>query len=379
MSSQRKVQRKAKRRKKKKSKDPGNTTEPTSNGVAAEEDTELQDAPTFNGTGLATPPEEEPEATSSRAEVSNAANIEHPFGTDFLESTDPSCFYSTRISLHVSIPAVSLSTAQNSVLSMHLAPLLLTYFPPAKGIVLAFSDPVLSARPGFGVCLPLGPPKDGAVPETLPEDVMSRTADEFGACWVWLTVTFLVFRPERGDQLRGWTNVTSKGFVGLLSYNFFQAAIGKARIPDSWTWDGEKGDQGKRKGRKARLRDDSGNWNSQSSTLLDDDVPQDTRYPRTQLSDGGGSFLDESGSKVPDTLEYRVVDTEMVSEKDKWALNIDGSLLNEEAEQKVLEEERIKFERRHSRRRSTTPATDVEMSGGLGENAEEGDEADSPQ
>ena len=368
------------KRKKKKLRDLEAPAGPVTKKTATKEDIELPDAPVVNGsTQTADGVTNESIGTASRATVSSETKKEYPFGTDFLESTDPSCFYSTRLSLHVSIPAVSLSTAQTSILSMHLASLLLTYYPPAKGIVVAFSDPVLSANRDFGICLPLKPPPDGAIPKTMPKEIMSRTADEFGACWVWLTATFLVFRPERGDRLHGWTNVTSQGFVGLLSYNFFQTGIGKDRIPEKWTWDGPAREREKRKRRKGRLRDGLGDWNSQSSTVVEEEASQDTRHPGTHLSDGAGNFVDETGAKVPDTYEFRVVDTDMVPEKDKWALHIDGSLLDEEAEQELLEEERIKFERSQRRAKSATPATDVEMSGGLEGSPGESAGMDSPQ
>ena len=367
------------KKKKKKSKDIDTTPAQATNGAVEEEDTELPDAPAINGSGPATDELNLDLDDSDRPErASNTAESEYPFGVDFLESNDPSCFYSTRISLHVSIPAVALSTAQNSILSMHLAPLVLTYFPPAKGIILAFSDPILSAKPDFGVNLPLIPPKDGSIPEQIPEEVLSRTADEFGACWVWLTVTFLVFRPERGDKLHGWTNVTSQGFVGLISYNFFQTAVGKSRIPESWIWNGPTREQSKKKGRKARLRDEAGDLNSQASTAVEDEATEDTPFPEAHLSDGAGFFSDETGTKVPATFLYRVVDTDMVPDKDKWALSIDGSLLEEEAEQRVLAEERAKYERLKSRGRSATPGTDVDMSGGRGISRAGSAEAESP-
>ena len=368
-------------KKNKKSRDLELPAEPVANGTATGEDTELPDAPVLNGfEQIANGPTNDSNGTPPRADVSRESGREYPFSTDFLESTDPSCFYSTRLSLHVSIPAVSLSTAQTSILSMHLAPLLLTYYPPANGIVVAFSDPVLSARPDFGVCLPVKAPIDGTIPKTLPKEIMSRTADEFGACWVWLTVTFLVFRPAGGDKLHGWTNVKSQGFVGLLSYNFFQTAIGKDRIPEKWTWHGSAGEPEKRKRRKGRLRDgDAGDWNSQSSTIVEEEASRDTSYPGTHLSEGAGIFVDETGAQVPDAFEFRVVDTDMVPEKDKWALHIDGSLLDEEAERKLLEEERTKFEKLQRRAESATPGTDVEMSGGLGASPGESAEMNSPQ
>jgi DNA-directed RNA polymerase I subunit RPA43 len=367
------------RKRKKKPKGSEAATEPLAKGAVTGDDAQLPDAPTLNvseptaGEAL-----EDPSSTARRPHA-NKGSTEYPFGTDFLSSADPTCFYSTRISLHVSIPAVSLSTARNSILSMHLAPLLLTYYAPAKGVVLAFSDPVLSAKPDHGINLPLIAPTDGTLPKHIPQEILSRAADEFGACWVWLTVTFLVFRPGRGDKLHGWTNVTSKGHVGLVSYNIFQSSVGMTRLPENWTWNGPAQDTGRKKGRKGRLRDGTGNWDSQSSPVPEVEASQSTQLIGTHLSDGAGYFVDESGAQISDAFEYRIVDTDVQpAENGRWALSIEGTLLDEEAEQKVLEEERLKYEKLQRRGRSETPGTDVEMSGGLGESRRGSTEADSP-
>lgn len=266
---------------------------------------------------------------------------------DLLESSDPSSFYSTRLSLYVSIPAISLESASSSILAAHLAPLLLTYFPPAKGIVLGFSDPVLSAKPDTSVNLPLIVPDSAEVRPGA--EVLARTADEFGVCWTWLTVTLLTFRPERGDELYGWTNVSSEGFIGLVSYNYFQSAIGQNRIPQQWQWNGPHKNQGRerRKGRKARLRDEDGTSKGQDIDMVDEEFQSQDAAGPTYSTDEVGLFTDGDGNKVPSTLTYRVLDTEVVPGHDRhgWSLQIDGTLLSRDAEHKALEEDRLKFER----------------------------------
>ncbi|OAP64511.1 hypothetical protein AYL99_00483 [Fonsecaea erecta] len=287
-----------------------------------------------------------------------------------LESEDPSSFYSTRLSLYLSIPAVSLEAAKSSILAAHLAPLLLTYFPPARGIVLGFSDPVLSAQPNSGINLPLLPPQTGDIEAQA--EVLADTADEFGVCWVWLTATFLVFRPERGDELYGWTNVSSEGFVGLVSYNYFQTAIGKTRIPAEWTWNGPSREQlqKNKKGRKGRLRDENSLDDGEEHGTQETSITA-VEAPSSQplLVDDGGYFTDASGTRIKSTLKFRVADTEIVPAHDrhKWSLQIDGTLLDDEAERNVLEEERGKFERAQetSRSRSLGGEDAPVMSGAL--------------
>jgi len=284
-----------------------------------------------------------------------------------LESADLTSFYSTRISLYVPIPAIALETASSSVLATHLAPLILTYFPPAKGIVLGFSDPVLSAKPNSVINVPLvGPRTD---PVESDQDVLARTADEFGVSWVWLTVTLLVFRPERGDELFGWTNVTSEGFVGLVSYNYFQTAVGGSRIPQDWKWNGptrENMKGNRKKGRKGKLGGHDQNTQDQDELGNEEQHSQDTR-----TSNDLGMFTDGGGSAIDGTLRFRVVDTEVVPghDRQKLSLQIDGTLLDDEAEKRALSEDRAKFERSQQRSQSQTPADgviDTLMSGARG-------------
>ncbi|KIW11657.1 hypothetical protein PV08_10959 [Exophiala spinifera] len=322
---------------------------------AAAENEESSAPPALNG-------------AASQAGVEEETEIEAAESLNLLESEEPSTFYSTRISLYLSIPAISLETASSSILATHLAPLLLTYFPPAQGIVLGFSDPVLSAKAGSSNDLPLVPPGNGQLQPQA--EVLSKTADENGVCWVWLTATFLVFRPERGDELHGWTNVTSEGFVGLVSYNYFQTAVHESRIPKSWIWNGPTKEQLgkiKKKAKKARLRDDSDENEVKADGAVEVEDSAAAPY-QDRLQDDGGFFTDASGSKIPPTLRFRVVDTEVVPAHDrtKWSLQIDGTLLDEKAEQAAVEEERRSFNATQQRSRSRTPGGDVLMTGALG-------------
>ena len=357
-------QEKEKRKKKKKSKDQEEAAAPLREEMP---DLELDDAP-------AAQTAQEVEGAQHLDYVADdmeGAGLEEEDALKLLETEDPTSFYSTRLSLCISVPAISLESGTSSLLATHLAPLLLTYFPPAQGIVLAFSDPVLSAKPNPGINLPLLPPRLGEL-ETDAE-VLAAAADDYGVCWVWLTVTFLVLRPERGDELHGWTNVTSEGFVGLVSYNYFQTAVGKTRIPSDWRWSGPTKGQAQRvrkKGKKGRLRSEDGTEGTQENDTQETDVTLvEASSSEFLLGDDGGYFADADGAKIPSTLTFRVVDTEIVPAHDrhKWTLQIDGTLLDDDAEKEVVEEERAKFQRAQERSRSKSPGgSELLMSGAVG-------------
>ena len=287
-------------------------------------------------------------------------------GTDQLQSDAPTSFHSIRMSLYLPIPAIASTGHMSAILALHLSPLLLTYFPPVSGVVLSYHDPVLSARPEAGLSKPLLPPNDE---EELPnehQETLARLGDEFGSTWAWLTVTFLVFQPQTGDRLTGWTNAMSEGFIGLVSYNYFQSSIAKSRIPRSWTWSRPSRQRGKQRKapRKGKLNDSDGP--SQESYI----DSQETIVAREDDAMDGiaGSFVDGEANNVPEDLGFKVVDLEMIPAQERgqrFALQLDGTLLGAEEEQAVREEGRLRWETRHGKRvsrsrmssRASTPGT----------------------
>jgi DNA-directed RNA polymerase I subunit RPA43 len=275
-------------------------------------------------------------------------------------------FHLTTLSLYLPLPAIALSrtTALPSLLTTHLAPLLLTYFPPLRGIILSVSDPVLSSKKP----LPDKPPPPSAPTEAAPaRTVLAHCADTDGLSYVWLTATFLVLRPSIGDELEGWVNVCSEGFVGLVCYNYFQVAVARDRIPDAWRWVPPDGESSKRKGKvkkgekkrgKKNDEEEEEGWAGTSQETL---VNGDGERGVEEIEEEGesGHFRREDGTRVKGSIKFRVVDCEIVPGVDRgsWSLQIDGTLLSPEEEERVLEEERQKTLRKQGK---------VLMSGGMG-------------
>jgi DNA-directed RNA polymerase I subunit RPA43 len=294
-----------------------------------------------------------------------------------LDDTTSSPFYSVRLSLYVPLSAISLSpaTALASLQAEHLSPLLLTYYAPARGIVLAFADTVLSStRPP-----PLNPPRESESSQPS-ASILAKCADEYGVSYIWLTTTFLVFRPTPAQTLSGWINVCSDGFVGLLSYNYFQTGVARNRIPKDWRWVGPGGDP--TQARKRSMRSKAKKVRIRSSDS-EEDIDMDADNTQTTLVDpedwaeddydGTGYFITADGSRVKGTLQFRVVDADVVPghHRNMWTLQIEGTLLSPEDEAAVVEEERAQAEKLKARgkpaERGASIAADVAMmSGGLG-------------
>ncbi|KAL4961227.1 DNA-directed RNA polymerase I subunit RPA43 [Aspergillus stella-maris] len=185
--------------------------------------------------------------------------------------------------------------------------------------------------------------------------------------YVYLTATFLVFQPQRGQTLEGWVNVQSEGFLGAVVLNLFSVGIERKRLPPSWKWipPGEEDESGESQPATAPPSEDEDDENKppfdpekehfnpvplvQESNpfSLDIDQNQENTENQTQEQDQDqdlleGYFQSTSGHKVRGTVKFRVVDVDVIpgTERDRGFLSIEGTMLSPEDEARVLEEER---------------------------------------
>ena len=316
--------------------------------------------------------------------------LQHSPEPSIPDDNTPSPFHSVRLSLYLPLSAISLSpsTALASVQAEHLAPLLLTYFAPTRGVVLAFTDTTLSTT---------RPPLDGPTPtpSSSTSPIFAHCADDCGVSYVWLTTTFLVFRPTPTHALTGWINVSSDTFVGLIAYNFFQAGVAKTRIPGDWRWIGPGADlaqarkRSKRKKIRIRSEDPDGDEDPMDVDMdadADIDSTQTTQVAATATAeededeeaeddyDGTGYFVTGDGSRAKGNLPFRIVDVDVVPghDREKWGLQIEGTLLGPEDEAAVVADERLQAEKllrargRTSAQTGSVAADVAMMSGALG-------------
>ena len=299
---------------------------------------------------------------------------------DWATSSPKSPFYSRTVSMLVPLPpiAISLSAGLSSLLAQHVSPLLLTYHPTLKSIVLAFSNSfITSNKPTADDVF-----KHSEQVETNDEQENSRSSsqaislahsrDEHGVSFIWLTTTFLLFSPKPGDELEGYINVQSEGNIGLISYNFFQVSVGKDRIPSDWKWNEGPGDavnNKKKKSQKTKIRDEDSSPPKPSQTQIDDDgddadsdvfhtAPEDntTTKPSSieKIQESGFFTLPPYTTPLTGTLlRYRVIDTEIIPgiSPDTWGLQIQGSLLPPQEEEKLRAAEKERWEAREARRK----------------------------
>lgn len=206
-------------------------------------------------------------------------------------------FFTQTTSLYLSLSPVGQRNPLEGLCAEHLSPLLLTYYPPLKGIILAYSNPRLSNAP----------PQSSTSEAESP--IYSRIVDEFAVTYVWLTADFTVLKAARRAKIEGHVTVQSPNHIGLVCWNLFSASIERKRLPKSWRWSGRSIAQS----RQARR----GSANSQY-----------------QQDDADGYFINERGEKVEGVVEFRLQDFDISQEtgKEKGFTSIEGTMLSEKEE-----------------------------------------------
>lgn len=260
--------------------------------------------------------------------------------------TSESPFSLATATLYLPLSPISISPthALASLQAEHLSPLLLTYYPPLKGIVMAYSNASISSHP------PSPTSRNSSDPNPQPL-TLAKTADEYGVLYVYLTATFLVFRPRRGQALDGWVNVQSEGFLGAVVFNLFSVGIERKRLPTNWRWvpPGEEGEESEATGKETTTDDESSNERAPPGFDPAKELFQPAALAADELNIGGddedeaatGHFQSVSGHRVRGNVRFRVVDIDVIpgSERDRGFLSIEGTMLSAEEEEKLVQAE----------------------------------------
>ncbi|KAF7914867.1 hypothetical protein BELL_0480g00040 [Botrytis elliptica] len=206
-------------------------------------------------------------------------------------------FHLQTSSIFLPLAPVSQKFPLEGLCAEHLSPLILTYYPPFNGVILSYSNPRFAEK-AFG--------NDG-------DSTLLQNLDEYAVSWAWVTAEFLLFKPEKGAWLEGYINLQNEGHLGLVCWNLFNASIERARLPKEWRWVGVE-DQEK-------------------------DAEAEAEEGATYAEDGIGYYVDGEGKKIEGTVKFRVKEIESNHDKERGFLTIDGTMLDEEAEMRLLETE----------------------------------------
>jgi DNA-directed RNA polymerase I subunit RPA43 len=205
-------------------------------------------------------------------------------------------FHVQTASLYLPLAPISQKYPLEGLCAEHISPLILTYYPPFNGVLLSYSNPRLSEK-AF---------KDDG------ESVLLQNIDEYAVSWAWVTAEFLLFKPEKGALLEGYVNLQNQGHLGIVCWNLFNASIESKRLPSDWKW---KDVSEMRNGEDAVARG-------------------------TYAKEGPGFWVDSEGNKVEGMVEFRVREIESSHDRERGFLSIEGTMLNEEDEDELVQSER---------------------------------------
>lgn len=159
--------------------------------------------------------------------------------TSFVESTNPKnedgisqCFHRVRTSMYVSLAPIYVFEPEKGVKVQHLDPLLMTYFAPVKGVVLAHYNLQFNGQDEH---------EDKDDEEKQP--VVAKIMYDSPFAFMWISVDLLVWSPEAGDVLEGYINLQSPSHIGLLVHDTFNATIKRDAIPRDWVFEPSQVDE----------------------------------------------------------------------------------------------------------------------------------------
>lgn len=274
--------------------------------------------------------------------------LDSPSKASKIQEASP--FHQQTSSLYLSLPPIAQNHPLQGLCAEHLSPLILTYYPPLRGVVLSFDNVRLSSTP-----------QQDRVAD--PEPALAQTIDEYAAPHVWLTAEFLLFRPRRGDTIEGWINLQNEGNIGLVCWNFFTASIERKRLPPDWNW--VTGGVDVRRSKKKKLKG--------SERSNETDLDQKVAAPQVNgLVDAQGHFVDGYGRRVEGLIRFTIkdVETSRASGGDSGFLSMEGTLLQQSEEQEVREAEAKDEDSRARKHRRKEQSENHVMSGALVDSAD---------
>ncbi|KAI9719233.1 MAG: hypothetical protein M1812_003563 [Candelaria pacifica] len=241
-----------------------------------------------------------------RSEKRSKRIVASPKPTEPSSSAEGSPFYRQTSTLYLPLAPISQLHPIEGICAEHLSPLILTYHPPFRGVVLSYSNVRMSEGPN-------GTAREG-------ERVLSRAVNEYGATFIWVTADFLLFKPQEAGWIEGWVNLQNEGHLGLVCWNLFNASIERRRLPESWRWV----DAGKVLASRGGGEKSTPYYHGESSNETE------------------GYFVDEMGSKVAGKIKFRVkdIETSPSTDRERGFISIEGTMLSEQDEKDLLELER---------------------------------------
>lgn len=281
------------------------------------------------------------EAQDEKGGISDDEHLEEELGqgksyfapANYVESSSgPKAFELITASLRVPIPPVGQPKPLASVCADSLSPMILRWDPVFKGIVIAYLNPRLTSNP---VQLAGG--------DSI---ALAQAVDEYAAPFIWVRAEFIIVKPMRGVWLDGYVNLQNESFLGFVLWNAFTGTVERKRLPKDWIWIEDE---------EQEVDQEAGKAGKETGELVEFEMGG----RRRKFSHSTGHFEDGGGNPVREemVIRFRIWDFEPAfSDKDeRHFLTLEGSMLTDEEEKALDEEERRAQQRTKSPRVPVTP------------------------
>jgi DNA-directed RNA polymerase I subunit RPA43 len=227
-----------------------------------------------------------------KSDKSEAVPVEA--GDEASDDLSNSPFHMQTASMYLPLAPISQKYPLEGLCAEHLSPLILQYYPPFSGVILAYDNPRLSEKP-FGT--------DASA------DMLFQNIDEYAVSWTWVTAEFLVFKMESGVEIEAYVNLQNEGHLGLVCWNLFNASIERKRLPADWKWVGVE-------------------------ELEAVEGAEDNYAP-----DGAGHYVDGEGNKIEGKCTFTIKDVQTDSDPQRGFVSIEGTMLGVNEELALVEKE----------------------------------------
>lgn len=220
-----------------------------------------------------------------------------PKATNPLNSEGVSqCFSKVNAKLYLSLAPCHITNPINGLKAQHLDSLIMTYFPQAEGVVISYSN-IKILKDGYQY-----EDTNGVV------TVLAKVGDSSPFTFVWVSVDFIVWKPQVNDFIEGYIYMQTASHIGLLIHDTFNASIKKFNIPQNWEFVPQQVDEVSEEDSKVRNM---------------------------------GYWVDENGAKIEGKIKFMI----KYIHNSSRVVNIDGTLIQPGSE---VENQPVSRKRRSS-------------------------------
>lgn len=231
--------------------------------------------------------------------VDTSAIIKNPID----ETTGLSqCFHKVTATMHVSLAPMYSTTPAIGIKSQHLDPLLMTWYSPVGGIVLAYENLRL-----------LGQDENSFYDKEEENDSsnsytkVAKVIHESPFAFSWIAVDFLVWKPQQEDRVEGIINLQAPSHISLLIHDVFHASIRRESLPDDWEFVYHEADEAYYEGEEetANVVDSVvESMDKDGDKKKDNKEGEDKNDEKNTASKSIGYWVDGNGEKIVENIKF---------------------------------------------------------------------------